>query len=245
MKKNRMMRLASALLVAVLLTTCAISGTFAKYVTTASATDTARVAKWGVDIDVTGDSLFNNQYDITAGGAITVRSKDDAKVVAPGTSSEKMDSTGLRVKISGTPEVATEITFDFVASNDIFLKKGTYFDGTTGKADDKYTFSDADYYPVVFTLKENGDSAPAVTGKLSDIEAYINSLTFSASPNVDIGYYFDLTWEWDFGDAANNMKDTTLGNLAAGTAEDTTLVSGTDYNLEIDYELIVTVEQVD
>ena len=51
MKKNRMMRVASALLVAVLLTTCAISGTFAKYVTTESGSDFARVAKWGVNVE--------------------------------------------------------------------------------------------------------------------------------------------------------------------------------------------------
>ena len=45
MKKNRMMRVASALLVAVLLTTCAISGTFAKYITAEDATDSAAQAK--------------------------------------------------------------------------------------------------------------------------------------------------------------------------------------------------------
>ena len=50
MKKNKMMRLASCLLVLVMLSTSMISGTFAKYVTTGSAEDTARVAKFGVDI---------------------------------------------------------------------------------------------------------------------------------------------------------------------------------------------------
>ena len=44
MKTNKMMRIASVLLVAVLLTTCVISGTFAKYTTTVSATSTANVA---------------------------------------------------------------------------------------------------------------------------------------------------------------------------------------------------------
>ena len=43
MKKNVMMRVASALLVAVLLSTCTISGTFAKYVTTSSGNDNAEV----------------------------------------------------------------------------------------------------------------------------------------------------------------------------------------------------------
>ena len=50
MKTNKMMRIASVLLVAVLLSTCAISGTFAKYVTTASGNDTARVALWDVSV---------------------------------------------------------------------------------------------------------------------------------------------------------------------------------------------------
>ena len=46
MKKNTMMRIASVLLVAVLVTTCAISGTFAKYVSTANGTGSATVAAW-------------------------------------------------------------------------------------------------------------------------------------------------------------------------------------------------------
>ena len=48
MKKNRMMRLASVLLVCVLLTTSVISGTFAKYTTTYTVTDSARVADWNI-----------------------------------------------------------------------------------------------------------------------------------------------------------------------------------------------------
>jgi len=63
MKKNVMMRVASALLVAVLMTTCAISGTFAKYTTSKTDSDSARVAKWGVSVDVVGASAFNTNYD--------------------------------------------------------------------------------------------------------------------------------------------------------------------------------------
>ena len=61
MKKNRMLRTASALLVLTLLTTSTIGGTFAKYVTSGRATDTARVAKWGVEIKTSG-SLYSNAY---------------------------------------------------------------------------------------------------------------------------------------------------------------------------------------
>ena len=53
MKKNKMMRLASVLLIAVMISTSAISGTYAKYVTEGAAQDDARVAHWGVTITAT------------------------------------------------------------------------------------------------------------------------------------------------------------------------------------------------
>ena len=63
MRKNKMMRLASSLLVAVLITTSAISGTFAKYTTQDSASDSARVAKWGVTVMASGN-LFGTMYKL-------------------------------------------------------------------------------------------------------------------------------------------------------------------------------------
>ena len=61
MRKNKMMRLASALLVAVLLTTSVISGTYAKYITENTGSDEARVAKWGVTVTANGDA-FETEY---------------------------------------------------------------------------------------------------------------------------------------------------------------------------------------
>ena len=63
MKKNFMMRAASVLLVAVMLTTCAISGTFAKYVTSDSGSDFARVAKFGVTVTDKFETLFAREAD--------------------------------------------------------------------------------------------------------------------------------------------------------------------------------------
>ena len=106
MKKNKMMRIASFLLVAVLMSTCAISGTFAKYVTADTATDSARVAKWGVTVTTTG-TLFADAYkDIPVtysatdrDGTITVRAAtESANVVAPGTKNE----TGMKFVLTGT-----------------------------------------------------------------------------------------------------------------------------------------------
>jgi hypothetical protein len=97
MKKNKMMRFASVLLVAVLLSTCAISGTFAKYTSTASGTATAKVAKWDVKVGevslnaTTKDFTFNLFETIVDTYDAGAQSRDDANKtvedghIAPGT----------------------------------------------------------------------------------------------------------------------------------------------------------------
>jgi len=220
MKKNTMMRLASALLVLVMLTTCAISGTFAKYITQADVADTARVAKWGVEVTATG-SLYEEQYanedsaeKDKAGNVIayTVVSAGSDDVVAPGTANED----GLSFSITGTPEVAVNISFNITNVKDVYLPAGTYKDYTTGN-DTADTFAAAEYYPIVYTLTKNG--APAETGTLADIEAYLNDIEGNYEANTDLATTFgefQLTWAWVFGDSANNQADTFLGQVAAG-----------------------------
>ncbi|MBR6599807.1 MAG: hypothetical protein IKK88_05855, partial [Oscillospiraceae bacterium] len=67
MKKNNSMRAAGGLMIATMLTTSIVSGTYAKYVTSDSATDTARVAKFGVTVEASG-SLFDTTYMSSEGG---------------------------------------------------------------------------------------------------------------------------------------------------------------------------------
>ena len=211
MKKNRIMRLASGLLVAVLLTTCTISGTFAKYVTTASGTDTARVAKWGVDIDIVSGSGFSNQYqtyDSAYTGTVSVKSIDDAKVVAPGTSSEDVDGD-VKFTISGKPEVAVKVDIVFDAKNEIKLAAGDYLDYTTASNDiDTFTLA-SEYYPVKFTLTKDG-TAVVTDGTLSDVETALNSDTAYYAPNQDLAVTYVMTWKWAISE--NDKADTYLGN---------------------------------
>lgn len=106
MRKNKMMRAASGLLVATLLTTSAISGTFAKYTTTSTGTDTARVAKWGFNNDDSSiklDDLFKNAYDKNV--------KGEAEVIAPGTT----NSATFKFNYSGT-QAAPEVAYTFNVS---------------------------------------------------------------------------------------------------------------------------------
>ena len=111
MKKNVMMRVASALLVAVLMTTCAISGTFAKYTSTATGSDSARVARWGFNTDSITVDMFDGTYT-------NVQTGDHWNVVAPGTSKE---TTINFQPAAGTPEVTYtfNVNVSVATSNDV------------------------------------------------------------------------------------------------------------------------------
>ena len=100
MKKNRFLKVACAMVILCLITTCAVSTTFAKYTTGGSASDEARVAKWGVKLSMVGDTIFANQYEDVTNG-ITVEATTD--VVAPGTSSSEANAAPAVFAITGTP----------------------------------------------------------------------------------------------------------------------------------------------
>lgn len=266
MKKNKAMRAAGGLFVATMLTTSIISGTYAKYVTEGSGTDNARVAAFGVEVTASG-SMFAKTYYAngtstqSGGDAITVKSNSaygDDNVVAPGTK----NTDGLAFSISGTPEVAVEVSFkvDTDSIKDIFLEAGTYTDMTTSVKGDRFTFAD-DYHPVVYTLvtpKADGAGIDTTTGTLSDIAGTLNNLKLRYDPGTDLSNVLDdvkLTWEWAFPeneDAETDKKDTLLGNLAARdygnfkfAADEVNLPGAANYNLKANVEITVAVTQVD
>lgn len=223
MKKNKMMRLASGLLVAVLLTTCAISGTFAKYVTEKSAADSARVAKWGITVTASADGAFATEYDATvkdlkdsANATIikTVKSSsDDEKLVAPGTS-----GTLAAFTITGQPEVAVNVTYSITALELTNWKIG-----------------EEEYCPIIF----NVGSEKYYIGKtnINNVEELINAVksavdgyseSYQANTNLSAisSAAPAISWEWEFDgtktDATlkgyqTDLKDTALGNWINAT----------------------------
>lgn len=266
MRKNKMMRAASALMVAVLLTTCTISGTFAKYVTEASGSDEARVAKWGVEVSAISNELFAETYaanDENTKIATTVVA--DEKVVAPGTTHA---NGGLKFVLKGEPEVATRVKIDITGKegtgNPVEVKlpaKTGYTDYTkaTGVNNDGtavYGNFDLanDYYPVKFILKDSNGTTVA-EGTLAAIETKLNEKLADDSDKTDgkPGEYvpgtelstvlggngtYTLTWEWIFD--GNDQADTLLGQLAAGKA---TAVDGA--SVATSFAIKITVEQID
>lgn len=248
MKKNKMMRIASVLLVAVLLTTSIISGTFAKYVTTSSVTNSATVAKFGVTVSASGD-LFKDTYTTDAttgvtGDTDTLSVKSSQKVVAPGTKND----TGLTLAVTGTPEVDVQLTVTVADSfKEVFLKKANGLPDKTG-AGETFDLAD-DYYPVKFTLTQtkDGSSTPLVTkGNLTAVKSALAGISAYANAGDNLAEKIGtltLTWEWAF-DGGNDKADTLLGELAAN-ASAAELTADTDYSLNTNLEVSITVTQVD
>ena len=218
MRKNKMMRTASGLLVATLLTTSVISGTFAKYTTTASGEDSARVAKFGVEITANG-SMFADDYvtdDSHVSGTITKSvitsgAAGDA-VVAPGTKGDLVNAT-----IKGKPEVAVRVAYEPTLTL------------TGWKAEDN-----TEYCPIVFTvgtetygLTGMKDATGATVTNASTtiaelktaVEGAIKAYSKNYEPNTDLSGinadYVSVSWNWAFDN--NDVKDTYLGDCAADT----------------------------
>lgn len=234
MKKNKMMRAASFLLVAVLLSTSVISGTFAKYVTTATGSDTARVAKFGVEVKAI-TSIFNTQYAGT--DAVTVLSSNSDKIIAPGTTGEAVAFT-----ITGSPEVDVNVDVTLGAFTRVTLPAGDYPDYTTANTADMYAAPV--YQPVEWTLKKEG---VAVSGcenvGLDVIQTYLTG-TLSNDYQVEGGEFaaingtYSLAWNWDFN--GNDQADTVLGQIAAGK-----IPAPAGYVANESFALTITVTQID
>lgn len=242
MKKNTMMRLASVLLICVLLTTSTISGTFAKYITTDSADATARVAKWGIEIDSAADALFAKTYARDDLGTVIENTVEaDVEVVAPGT---KSADNAITFGVTGTPEVAVRMTVKIEdGCTDVYLPAKTNYDDRT-TADSGDTFTTDDYYPVVYTLKvpTTGGGTETVIGNLNAIKTFLNSYFVDFEPGTNLEEKFteacSLSWAWTF-ETGNDEADTLLGDIAAGKAT----VDGA--STRIDFTMTVTATQID
>lgn len=219
MGKSKLLRV-GVLLVAALAASGLVGATMSKYVTEGTGSDTARVAKWGVAVEVTGDG-FKTSYskdDTTSSVKLdtVISSSDDDNVVAPGTG-----GTFGGVKITGTPEVAVKV----VTTADVELSGWNI--GTNGEF----------YCPLVFTIgttKINGlDYSLATAGGESSFEMEIKRAIEQATTKQleagsdlsTVGGSVTYSWEWPFENGSGKQEqsdelDTVLGNNAADTNPD-------------------------
>ncbi len=210
MKKNVMMRVASALGVAVLLTTCVISGTFAKYVTSSNSSDTARVAKWGFDSSstVTITDLFT--YTDT-----NVQSKNDDKVIAPGTTNS-VNFGFVYNATNGGSIAAPEVAYTFVVDTTDSVCGDTiknnpnikwYLDDALAPASGSAT--EGSWDALLAAIKALGSTETVAAGTLPE--------SFYGDPAV-ANKTHKVGWAWLFdkdsptGTTDNDSNDTEMGN---------------------------------
>ena len=208
MKKNKAMRLASALLVLTLLTTCAISSTFAKYVTKAEGSDTARVAKWGFQpTTITMTDLFKTAYDTTVNAGDTPQTD----VIAPGTKGEA--KFGFTYGGTTAPEVA--YTFEISTTG------STCDDSIDGNPNIKWSLDGK-------LAQANGEIPGSWDALLLAIQALDGNKdgnkyapnTLPDAFNTDGANEHTVSWEWKFETLEDNGQpstqqakiDTDMGN---------------------------------
>ena len=205
MKKNKVLRLASVLMMACLLTTCVISGTFAKYVSTTSAQDKARVAYWGFkEATLEIKDLFANAYDNTDGKA-TVKStqidpdtNEKVDVIAPGTEG----SVTIQYKYVGKENIkAPEVAYNFEVST-VGSECATVIQENKNIT---WAFYKKDETPTWGTWD-------ALLAKIAELSEDVQA---GALPALSSGTY-TIAWKWDFEkDAAGNTADTAMSDSLA------------------------------
>lgn len=238
-KTGKTMRVAGLLLALVLVTSCFVGGTFAKYVTSGNSTDSARVAKFGVTVSANG-TVFAEEYKdptdttvtVKSVGAMTVGGKDYKNLVAPGTKGDLAQAV-----LSGTPEVSVRVDYTAeVSLGDNWVYKSA--------PDAPSQF----YCPLTIKINKTTIDGATYTDKQTlenAIAETIHGYSKIYAPNTNLGDQSDdalkISWAWAFetgesADAikANDVKDTYLGDQAANGNPGTITVGLTTTVTQID-----------
>lgn len=225
-KKNVTLRAAAVLFALALITSCFVGGTFAKYVTNGTGTDTARVAKFGVKVEANG-TMFAEQYDTDKEAKTVVSSRVGVaegkkdNVVAPGTSGKMVS-----MKLSGQPEVDVHVNYaPTVTLSDNWKDKDNNFYcplqiKVNGIMVDGHRFTDKQQFvdeivKAIVNHQKNNVVYKAGTDLSTDTVGD-NALTISWAWPFETATSDDPTPETAAAEkAANNVKDTYLGDQAA------------------------------
>lgn len=228
MKKNMMMRLSIFLVLGILLTTCVISGTFAKYTTSNNGSDSAKVAAWGLTIDVeNSETLFDDSKTGNEVSAV-VKAND---LAAPGTY-QKLTT----VSLSGTPEVKYSIKVDvnvelnnWVVDSLVYCPLVFTVAGTELKIDATNTTTEELEAAIEEAIiKQILGNDAAITAPADATKGSTSTKVNNAGVATSVSeFVVDWTWAFD----GNNANDTALGNASEKAT--------------IGFTLVITADQLD
>lgn len=210
MKKK--MSILAVLLVAVVVTTFSVSGTYAKYTSKIDTTDEARIAKWAfgaakVNADGTTTALsttatntidlFASSYKWDGNKYVEAINKTD-KVVAPGTEGE------YTFKLVGDMEVRYNLNFKLTVTND-FVVYYDVVDGEVANMSKEKTTQAYEYHPVKFSVLytdnagvEHDDIKDVTTaGLAAALTTYSNQIAANGFGPGAMKQQYKISWKWD------------------------------------------------
>lgn len=201
MRDNKLVKFTTFVLLITMVGFLLVSGTYAKYTTEFTGTDSAVVAKWDVALEGMTDSKFDlfgasGVYDLdpdaTDLSAVTPAVDDDVvksgKKVAPGTWGK------VSFELSNSSDVTAAYTVD-IKSLETTLPLQFSVDGKTWVPATTIVTGTAD--DAVYNL---GNGTLSIPSDANPTEATV-----------------DLYWKWDFEGTNGDANDTSLGKDATAT----------------------------
>ena len=202
MKKNLVFKLGLFCAALVLIATCFVSSAWAKYTSTVSATDSARVAKWDVKMtDTSGAVIEDAKFTVFTTNFKHIAEKTE-ELLAPGSYGQ------FQFKISDSSEVSVKFDFSAVDSNTAGIPlRWSIYDGSTIIGVEKSSLSEAIAQLKVCYLQNGGEAPEGYTAVTGDKT-------------------YTIKWSWAF-EGGNDVFDTDLGKLGTDTYEVTITMTAT------------------
>lgn len=192
MKKNKALTAAISVLSLTMVSMCAIGGTFAKYTSQDSATDTAKVAQWGITITANTYHEAFHTATTTQDTKITAAAVGGNAIVAPGSEGKLVG-----ISVAGNPEVNGTIAHD----------------ATFSITEASWTVDGQFYCPIEFSNGSTTVKGVEYIDKYDDLVAALNLLDGGSSFNAgaSVSDTYTLTWKWAFENGHDDL-DTLLGD---------------------------------
>jgi len=238
MRKNRTMRVAALLLALTLITSCFVGGTFAKYTTSTTGGDSARVAYWGFDQAATTTiDMFDGEYT-------NVDSSNEDNVVAPGTSKTTTFAFGYTPKDAtvnaltagavAAPEVAYIFTVDATITGD--------YDQLDANPNFKWTLQKGTETAVQYnTVADLIAAVKLLSGEADGNKEYAAGNLPEAFTSADEVY--TIGWTWLF-ETADNVDTTDTNEMATQDAFDTAMGNAQDLE-DVTFAITISATQKD
>ena len=199
----------TAILVAlVLVTSLFVGGTIARYVTSTSSEDEARVAVWGINEVGTTMDLFENEYTIDGSGELKAKSADETEdIIAPGLNGAS------QFKIVNTSTLKPEVMYEIAIS----LDDSEIADEIKNHPGIQWKVDEGEWG----TWEEFKTELLSLSGDPSGVKTYA---PLDVNHEFANGKTHTVAWQWIM-DSGYDAEDTTMGNYAAETGDITAKLS--------------------